>query len=93
VRIPSLSLGYGQIEEEDWDFLRLFPIISDLLRLFATQPANATSPKSKKQPKISLIKNAIARLLLLSRNKKFQINYFTLLKSSFNDRVFTFIAK
>jgi len=44
------------MEEEDWDFLRLFPIISDLLRLFATQPANPTSPKSKKQPKISLIK-------------------------------------
>jgi len=81
------------MEEEDWDFLRLFPIISDLLRLFATQPANPTSPKLKKATQNKLNQNAIARLLLLSRNKKFQINYFTLLKSSFNDRVFTFIAK
>jgi hypothetical protein len=44
------------MEEEDLVFLRLFPIIPDLLRLFPTQSATATSPKSQKQPKISLPK-------------------------------------
>jgi hypothetical protein len=41
------------MEEEDWDCFRLFTI---LLRLLQTQPANATSPKSKKQPKPRLSK-------------------------------------
>jgi len=55
-----------EMEEEDLvflrlfpiihDLLRLFPIIHDLLRLFPTQSATATSPKSQKQPKISLFK-------------------------------------
>jgi galactose-1-phosphate uridylyltransferase len=35
------------------------------LRLFATQPANNSSPKKQKQPKISLSENAFASLLLL----------------------------
>jgi hypothetical protein len=46
----------NQVMEEDCDFSRLFTIISDLLRLFTTQHASTTSPKSKKQPKISLSK-------------------------------------
>jgi hypothetical protein len=38
------------------DYSRLFTIIHDLLRLLQPQPATATSPKSKKQPKPSLSK-------------------------------------
>jgi hypothetical protein len=36
--------------------MRLFPIISDLLRLFPTQSATNPSPKSKKQLKPGLSK-------------------------------------
>jgi len=50
--------------------MRLFAIICDLLRLFPTQPATATSPKSREQPN-KLIQNAIATLLL-SHNKNFE---------------------
>jgi hypothetical protein len=44
------------MEEEDWDFFRLFPIIPDLLQLLPPQPATNPSPKSQKQPKTSLPK-------------------------------------
>jgi hypothetical protein len=60
------------MEDEDWDFFRLFPIISDLLRLFTTQPASATSPKSKKQPKTSLSKMQM-QLFFFYHNKTSQI--------------------
>jgi hypothetical protein len=58
----TLSQAYPLIHKQ-WKkrlgFLRLFPIIPDLLRLFATQPASNPSPKSKKQLKPSLIKMQI----------------------------------
>jgi hypothetical protein len=67
----SYSKNANQVmKEEDLHFFRLFAIIPDYLRLFATQPANIPSPKKQKQPKTSLTQNAISRLLLLSHNKK-----------------------
>jgi hypothetical protein len=33
------------MEEEDWDFFRLFPIIPDFLRLLPPQSASVSSPK------------------------------------------------
>jgi hypothetical protein len=63
------------MEEEDWDFSRLFPTFPDafatfydFLRLFTTQPATASSPKSQKQPKTNPSKMHL-RLFFFYHNK------------------------
>jgi hypothetical protein len=67
------------MEEEDLDFLRLFTIISDLLRLFTTHSRSFATfhdsickhskPYWAKATQTKLTQNAAATLLLLSQQK------------------------
>ena len=63
----AIENGNQVMEEEDWDFSRLFTI---LLRLSQPQPANNPNPKSKKQPKPSPSKMQLQLFFFYHTTKK-----------------------
>jgi hypothetical protein len=64
------------MEEEDWDFFRLFPIIPDFLRLLPPQPASVSSPKRQKQPKTSLSKMQMQLFFFYHTTKNYSITHY-----------------